>query len=103
MLEKENVESEKYYAHNNKGERPSSFNDVTNRDVRHANRGAILANIFERYTTETPQGNKQLLPKDFAMMTREMDNYLSGIPRHEKGKAKESMMEHLKERGYRES
>lgn len=103
MQQKENEESEKHYAHNNKGTNPAGFEDVEENELRHANRGAIMANIFERYTTSTPQGNSQLLSKDFASMSRELNAYVLNIPKKERGKAKKCMIDHLEKRGYRES
>jgi hypothetical protein len=78
---------------------PSDFSDIEDAALRHKNRGAILANIFERYVDDrcTPP---RLLAKDFAICMREIDNYSTRIPRHERGLAKGEMMRHLKERGY---
>jgi len=100
LEQNENEESEVFYAHNNTKTNPSLFNDVEESDLRHANRGAIMANIFERFTTENAAGVKQLLPKDFSTMTRDMDAYLTSIPSPERGKAKQYMRKHLTERGY---
>lgn len=98
MLQKESVE--KNYRHNQKGSSPSLFKDIQEAELRHANRGSIMANIFERYTTEDHLGRSQLLSKDFLSMTREMDYYISGIPKNEREEARVAMMEHLEKRGY---
>jgi len=78
---------------------PAIFDDVEDKTLRIRNRGAILANIFERYTTSTPKGDV-LLPKDLAMCMRELDEYYSRMPKHEVRAAKDAMMTHLKDRGY---
>lgn len=98
MQQNVNVESE--YSHNYVGAKPSTFHDVEDKELRDMNRGAILANIFERYTTKDFRGNEQLLPKDFSLMARELDEYLSRIPQKERGYANKCMRVHLKERGY---
>jgi len=84
-------------AHNLDGLPPSDFSEVQDVELRNKNRGAIMANIFERYVDEKIG---RLHPKDFRMMSREMDTYTSRIPKKERRKAKLAMMEHLDKRGY---
>lgn len=103
MPQNANVEKETHYDHNNRGTNPSHFNDVKDLELRHTNRGNIMANIFERYTTKTPSGARQLLSKDFLMMSRELGMYLDKMPENERGSARKAMMGCLKKRGYNES
>lgn len=97
MQKSENVEIE--YEHNLRGAPPATFHDVDDPILRAQNRGAVLANIYENYVTETPRGT-QLLAKDFAMCTRELDRYLGLLPDHERGDARKEMFNHLERRGY---
>ena len=101
MLQNENVESE--FTHNYKGANPSAFHDIEDVGLRAINRGAIMANIFERHTTKSPTGASQLLAKDFSLMARELDIYLEKVPKNERGAARDAMTAHLNKRGYNES
>lgn len=87
-------------AHNLDGSPPSDFSEIKDLKLRAANRGAVLANIFERYTTEDCNGGVHLLPQDFRICTREIDHYMARIPRNEKGQAKKEMYSHLDKRGF---
>lgn len=98
MQKSENEEVE--YAHNLAGAPPADFSDVENPMLRAKNRGAVLANIFEKYVTETPKGTF-LAADDFAMCTREMDAYFERMPDEEKVWARRQMMVHLERRGYK--
>ena len=98
MQQKENEERE--YQHNYRGSKPSTFTDVEDAELRNSNRGAILANIFERYTTKDSRGREQLQARDFSLMTRELEDYLSRLPRMERGIAQSHMRAHLSKRGY---
>lgn len=93
-------EEEKTYTHNLRGTSPSLFNDVHDVRLRNQNRGAILANIFERYTYKNHKGEKSLIAKDFPLMLREIEKYLSQIPNDEHEDAKKEMVKHLEDRGY---
>jgi len=95
-----NVEKEK--THNLKGMPPSTFGDIVDKDLRSYNRGAVLANIYERHTSEDSRGNIQLTSRDLASCTREIDNYLYGMSRRERQTAREQMMVHLRIRGFYE-
>lgn len=97
MQQSEEGQSE--YAHNLRGAPPAVFEDVDDYELRAYNRGAVLANIYESYVTEAPRGT-QLLAKDFALCTRDLDSYFSMMPEHERGDARKAMMEHLARRGY---
>ena len=96
QIEKE----EKEFAHNLRGSKPSTFHDVEDGDLRAKNRGAILANIFERYTSKDTRGSEQLLAKDFSLMARELEVYLERLPKGDRGAANQCMRLHLQERGY---
>ncbi len=98
MQQTENVEN--VHSHNLDGAAPSTFNDVENMCLKHRNRGAVLANIYERYTSEDAKGNVQLTQSDFVLCTREMDKYLSGMSRRDRQHAREEMMVHLENRGF---
>ena len=95
-----NEESEIVYEHNLHGMAPANFTDVEDEKLRTYNRGAVLANIFERYV-DPVKGS--LTPKDLTMCIREIQQYLLDIPEHERNAANVSMHEHLTARGYRES
>ena len=95
-------ENVKNYVHNNKNTNPSLFSEIEDPVLRNKNRGSVMANIFERHTTKDRLGASQLLPKDFSSMSRELEAYVLSIPKRERGKAKECMMEHLGKRGYSE-
>ena len=95
-----NEESEIVYDHNKAGMPPSSFTDVDDPQLRTYNRGAVLANIFERYVDAR---SRQLLPKDLTMCVREIKSYLESLPKHERDDANASMHVHLEARGYREN
>lgn len=99
MLQNENVE----YTHNLKGMPPAAFHDIEDPILRAKNRGAILANIFERYVTEDGYGNMSLQPKDFAMCTRDISAYLDRMPKRDRAPARRAMFDHLDQRGYGES
>ncbi|MCP4364986.1 MAG: hypothetical protein GY800_06760 [Planctomycetes bacterium] len=85
------------YDHNLPGMPPSTFEDVDDPELRIYNRGAVLANIFERYVDRE---KRTLLPKDMTMCIREIQQYLDFLPEHERADANASMRVHLEERGY---
>ena len=95
MLPKENEENVQY-EHNKAGSPPSTFEDVEDPVLRTYNRGAVMANILERYIDRSIGG---IPAKDMAMCTKEVGTYLGALPRHERDEAKASMVEHLKIRG----
>lgn len=95
-----NEENEIVYNHNLSGMAPANFTDVEDEELRRHNRGAVLANIFERYV-DPIKGS--LKPKDLMMCIREIQQYLLEIPEHERDAANASMHEHLTARGYREA
>ncbi len=100
----QNASVELEFPHNYKGTDPSLFLDIEDVNIRCSNRGAILANIFERYTTRnTRTGAKHVLPKDLSMMLGEMDVYLSHFPSEERGQCRRMMEYHLSKRGYNET
>lgn len=74
------------------------FDEVANEGLRAKNRGAIMANIFERYVD---QRTGRLPIRDFGLMSREMDSYTSRIPKKERALAKKEMHLHLANRGYK--
>lgn len=96
MRQKENEESV-HYSHNDAGTLPATFCDVEDETLRHFNRGAVLANIFERYVDKV---TRKLLQKDFVMCIREIEQYLGLIDKDEHDDAKASMRVHLEDRGY---
>lgn len=98
MQQSESVERE--HPHNLEGATPSRFEDVKDVELRHKNRGAVLANIYEQYTSEDERGNVQLTAKNLAMCTRDMENYLDGMSRRERAAARSAMMVHLEKRGF---
>ena len=95
---KQNVSEEN--VHNLNGRLPSDFSEVEGVELRNQNRGAVLANIYERYTTEDSDGGVYLLPQDFRLCTRELEHYMARIPRNEKHAAKSQMYLHLEKRGF---
>ncbi len=68
------------------------FNDINLRELRDYNRGAVLANIHEKYCEETEGIALQHYLKD-------MTSYIQRIPLNEVQGAKDSMKVHLKKRG----
>ena len=98
MQQREREESEK--THNLEGMPPSDFSDVDDKDLRNRNRGAVLANIYERYTETNAKGQVYLTAKNLATCTREMDKYLEGMSRRDRQNAREAMMRHLHNRGF---
>lgn len=100
MQQNANEENEIVYEHNSAGMPPSSFNDVDDVQLRTYNRGAVLANIFERYVDAA---SRKMLPKDLTMCVREIRSYLDSLPKHERDDANASMHVHLHARGYREN
>lgn len=86
-----------HYSHNNREELPATFCDVEDEILRNFNRGAVLANIFERYVDKR---TKRLMGHDFVRCIREIEQYLGLIPENEQADAKASMRIHLEERGY---
>lgn len=98
MQQNENEENV-VYAHNLRGSAPSSFADVKDETLRTYNRGAVLANIFERYVN--PKTGK-MEARDLTMCLREIHEYLVNLPEPERQHAHASMFVHLENRGYRE-
>jgi hypothetical protein len=86
------------YDHNKSGMPPSSFNDVEDVELRTHNRGAVMANMFERYVDHRTM---TILPKDLLMFTREVQQYLNELPDGEREDATASMHVHLEMRGWR--
>lgn len=95
MVPSENEENVQY-EHNQPGALPATFNDVEDAVLRTYNRGAVLANIIERYV-DPKQG--AIPAKDMTMCMREIGQYLHEITPHEVDDAKASMVEHLRVRG----
>jgi len=93
LQQKENGEKE----HNKLGMPPSTFNDIKDVYLRDRNRGAILANIFERYVDEK---TNTLLPKDLSLCTRAIDQYIGRIPKKQRLGARDAMISHLTLRGF---
>ncbi len=93
MQQSANVEKE----HNGLGMPPSDFKDIKDASLRDRNRGAILANTFERYVDEK---TNTLLPRDLALCTRAIDQYMGRIPKKEQRAAREAMIIHLAKRGF---
>ena len=94
------IEEEVHYEHNDAGMPPSSFEDVEDVNLRTYNRGAVLANIFERYVDAA---SRKMQAKDLTMCVREIRKYLDSLPEHERDDANASMHVHLHMRGYREN
>jgi len=94
--EKEKSEDEVVYEHNLPGMPPSNFADVESYELRTYNRGAVLANIVERYHD---QRINKIPAKDMTMCLREIDAYLLDIAGAEVADAKAAMVVHLTERG----
>ena len=69
------------------------FNDLESRDLRDFNRGAVLANIHDKYVIDGNIHNRAM--KAWLM---DLNAYLSRIPVAEIEGAKESMKLHLKKR-----
>lgn len=99
MLQNVNEENVEHYSHNEPGMPPSTFIDVEDYALRTYNRGAVLANIFERYVNPR---TRTLLPRDLLLCTREIKQYLNDLPEAERNDANAAMHIHLEERGYRE-
>ena len=95
LLPNENEENVQY-EHNQPGALPATFNDVDDHTLRTYNRGAVLANIVERYID---QKLGAIPAKDMTMCMREVSQYLHEITPHEVDDAKASMVEHLRVRG----
>ena len=74
----------------------NDFNEVENRQLRSYNRGAVLANIYDKHFKNT----KQIKVTSFADMLGEISAYLDKIPDNEKGEAQSEMILHLRKRGY---
>lgn len=94
-LPNENEENVQY-EHNDPGTPPSTFNDVDDPILRTYNRGAVLANILERYIDPKLGA---IPAKDMTMCLREVERYLVELPQHERDDAKASLVEHLNLRG----
>lgn len=92
----EKSEEEVVYEHNQAGMPPSAFNDVEDYELRTYNRGAVLANIVERYHD---QRINKIPAKDMAMCLREVEAYFLDIKPAEVNDAKAAMVIHLTERG----
>lgn len=86
--------------HNRRGMPPAIFDDIEDADLRAYNRGAILANIYERYVSDDVNGDKCLTARDFNLCSRDIDEYLQRMPRRERAKARVQMFIHLGNRGY---
>ncbi len=71
------------------------FNDINLRALRDYNRGAVLANIHEKYCEETG-GVASILMQHYI---EDMTSYLDMVPINEVQSAKDSMKVHLKKRG----
>ncbi len=71
------------------------FNDIENEELRAYNRGAVLANIHEKYCKKTG-GVPSMFMQHYI---NDMTSYLQRIPLNEVQGAKESMKVHLKKRG----
>ncbi len=71
------------------------FNDIENEELRAYNRGAVLANIHEKYCEETG-GVASILMQHYI---NDMTSYIQRIPLNEVQSAKESMRVHLNKRG----
>ena len=69
------------------------FNDIESRQLRDYNRGAVLANIHDKYVVEGKIGNQAM-----KSWLQELNAYLSRIPVAEIGSAKDAMKLHLKKR-----
>ena len=95
MLPKENEENVQY-EHNKAGSPPSTFEDVEDPVLRTYNRGAVMANILERYIDRKLGA---IPATDMSMCMREIGTYLGLLPAHQQDEAKASMIEHLKMRG----
>ena len=73
------------------------FNDVEPRELRDYNRGAVLANIHDKYV-----GDNGIHPQAMESWLRELNAYLSRIPAEEVPTAKNAMVTHLNKRGQME-
>ncbi len=73
----------------------SDFNDVNSEELRHYNRGQVMANIFEQYSL----GNS--IPANrFKEYLREALEYLARIPSQEQQAAKDAHRNEMTRRGY---
>jgi len=97
----QSVNVEKEFSHNNRGNAPSNFANTEIEGWRAVNRGAILANIFERYTITDLTGASKLNARDFKLMLGEMASYLKGLTTKEAADARKEMRVHLLKRGFK--
>jgi len=66
-----------------------SFSNIKKDGLRHHNRGAIMANIYEIYK------------KSYDQLLYSLEVYMSKIPKEEHEAAKHCMCWHLRDRGYK--
>ena len=69
------------------------FNDIEPRSLRDYNRGAVLANIHDKYVVEG-----KIASRAMENWLKELQSYLSRIPVAEVGSAKDAMKLHLQKR-----
>ncbi len=71
------------------------FNDLESRELRDYNRGAVLANIHDKYLSD--QGT--IHNRAMRGWLNELSDYLARIPNGEHQSAKDAMKLHLMKRG----